>query len=100
MHGPDSGLLEAVAQKSKAILQEHLRDDNVLVGDVQEHREPEEESMSPCALDGKFGDVEGTCSPRKSPMIAHIPQAKGDSVGLLTPPQPILPLTPQNTPKQ
>ena len=55
--------------------------------------------MSPCNLDGKFGDVDGSCSLRILPTITPVAQVKGDSARLRTPLQPIISLAPQNNSK-
>ena len=80
IHGPDSGLLKAVAHKAKAILREHLHDNKLSVGDVVEYKEPEDESMSPCNLDVTFGDVDSSCAPRLPPTTTPVTRDRIRSV--------------------
>ena len=89
LHGPYAELLAAVARKAEESLQEHLRDDDVLVGTVQEFREPEEESISPCTLDTEFRKVEDPLSPIETPGVVHTMVVKGDHAGPLAPTQSI-----------
>ena len=98
IHGPDPGLMKAVARKAKTIPREHLHATKILVGGVVDYEEPEDESMSPCDLDGELGDVDSSCGPRLPPATTSVGKTEGNSVELLTP-QPALSFTTQDNSK-